>query len=48
MIVEVAHSTVSLDMNAKYRTTRPGVQEYVVYCVAEGEIHWWHFPRSAS
>jgi Uma2 family endonuclease len=45
LIAEVAHSTVALDMHGKRDDyLAAGVQEYVVLCVAEGEIHWHHFP----
>jgi Uma2 family endonuclease len=45
LVAEVAHSTVALDMHGKRDDyLAAGVQEYVVLCVAEGEIHWHHFP----
>jgi Uma2 family endonuclease len=45
LIAEVAHSTVALDMHGKRDDyLAAGVQEYIVLCVAEGEIHWHHFP----
>ncbi|MFO0841985.1 MAG: Uma2 family endonuclease [Gemmataceae bacterium] len=45
LVAEVAHSTVALDMHGKRDDyLAAGVLEYVVLCVAEGEIHWHHFP----
>ncbi len=45
LVVEIAHSTRAIDMNRK-RTDylQAGVQEYVVLCVEERELHWFHFP----
>jgi Uma2 family endonuclease len=45
MFVEIAHSTRAIDMNQKRGDyERAGVLEYVVLCVEEQEIHWFHFP----
>jgi Uma2 family endonuclease len=45
LVVEIAHSTVAIDMNAKREDyLAAGVQEYLVLCIEEQEIHWWHFP----
>jgi Uma2 family endonuclease len=45
LIVEVAHSSKSIDMNRKRRDyLAAGVQEYIVFCVEEEELHWFHFP----
>jgi hypothetical protein len=44
LVVEVAHSRRALAMHAKrddYR--RAGVSEYVVLCIEEQELHWFHF-----
>src|SRR5262249_18936960 len=45
LALEVAHSSRALDLGQKredYLTA--GVQEYVVFCVEEKELHWFHFP----
>jgi Uma2 family endonuclease len=45
LLVEVAHSTRLFDMGAKrddYR--RAGVLEYLVICVEEQAVYWFHFP----
>jgi Uma2 family endonuclease len=45
LLVEFAHSTRALAMNAKrddYRRAR--VVEYLVLCVEEQAVHWFHFP----
>ena len=42
---EIAHSTFAIDMNRKKEAYfRAGVQEYLVVCVEEEELHWFHFP----
>ncbi|HWB12957.1 MAG TPA: Uma2 family endonuclease [Pirellulales bacterium] len=44
LVVEVAHSRRALAMHAKrddYR--RAGVIEYIVLCIEEQELHWFHF-----
>jgi Uma2 family endonuclease len=44
-IAEVAHSSRSIDMNRKRQDyLEAGVQEYLVLCVEEQELHWFHFP----
>lgn len=44
-VAEVAHSTRAIDMNQKRKDyLAAGVQEYLVLCVEEQEIHWFHFP----
>jgi Uma2 family endonuclease len=44
LVVEVAHSTRSIDLGSKRRDYRlAGVQEYVVFCAQEKELHWFHF-----
>jgi Uma2 family endonuclease len=44
LLVEIAHSTVSLDMNQKKEDYQQGgVLEYLVLCVEEQELHWFHF-----
>jgi len=45
LVAEIAHSSRAIDMNRKrldYLET--GVQEYVVLCVEEQELFWFHFP----
>jgi Uma2 family endonuclease len=45
LILEVAHSTVAIDLHAKrddYRTN--GVLEYIVICLEEGVIRWFDLP----
>jgi hypothetical protein len=45
LIAEVAHSSKAIDMNRKRQDyLAAGVQEYVVFCVEEQELHWFHFP----
>jgi len=45
LAAEVAHSTLAIDMHRKKRDyMEAGVQEYLVYCIEEEEIHWFHFP----
>jgi hypothetical protein len=47
-IAEVAHSTVAIDMHRKHDDyLAAGVQEYLVLCVEEEEIHWFHFPSKS-
>lgn len=49
LIAEVAHSSVSIDLNRKYDDyLAAGVQEYLVLCVEEEEIHWFHFPSKRN
>jgi hypothetical protein len=44
-LTEVADSSRSIDMNQKRRAyERAGVLEYIVVCVEDQEIHWFHFP----
>ncbi len=45
LVAEIAHSTRAIDMNRK-RTDylEAGVQEYVVLCVEEQQLFWFHFP----
>jgi hypothetical protein len=45
LIAEIAHSTVAIDMNRKRQDyLAAGVQEYIVFCIEEQELHWFHFP----
>jgi Uma2 family endonuclease len=44
-VAEVAHTSRAIDMGRKRRDyLEAGVQEYVVLCVKEQELHWFHFP----
>jgi hypothetical protein len=44
-VAEIAHSTRDLDLNDKHDDyLAAGVQEYLVLCFEEQEIHWFHFP----
>jgi Uma2 family endonuclease len=48
LVCEIAHSTVSLDLNAKKRDYRlAGVREYLVVCIKEQQLHWFHFGHKA-
>jgi Uma2 family endonuclease len=45
LLVEIAHSTRALDMHGKRNDyQRAGVVEYLVLCVEEQQLHWFHFP----
>ena len=45
LVAEIAHSTRALDMNQKREDyEQAGVQEYLVLCVEERELHWFQFP----
>lgn len=49
LLVEIANSRRDLAMHGKrddYR--RAGVLEYLVVCMEEQEIHWFHFPSDKS
>jgi Uma2 family endonuclease len=49
LLVEIAHSTRALDMHAKRNDyQRAGVLEYLVLCVEERELHWFHFPSGSA
>ena len=44
LLMEIAHSTVSIDMNQKREEYRKaGVVEYVVICIEEEQLHWFDF-----
>lgn len=47
MLTEIAHSSKSLDLHKKKEDYEcAGVLEYLVWCVEEGELHWFRFqPR---
>jgi Uma2 family endonuclease len=46
LVVEVAHSTVSLDLNAKRKDyLRGGVLEYIVICLPEPVVRWFDLQR---
>jgi Uma2 family endonuclease len=45
MVAEIAHSSKAIDLSGKRRDYfAAGVQEYLVVCVGEQTIHWFHFP----
>ncbi len=45
LVAEVAHSSIAIDLHAKHDAyLAAGVQEYLVLCVEEQEIRWFHFP----
>jgi Uma2 family endonuclease len=45
LIAEIAHSSRAMDMHQKKEDyLKAGVLEYLVLCVEEGELHWFHFP----
>jgi hypothetical protein len=44
LAIEVAHSTVAIDMHLKKADYRQaGVREYLVICALEQELHWFNF-----
>lgn len=46
LLVEVAHSRRNIAMhNKRDDYQRNGVREYLVVCIEEQEIHWFHFPN---
>src|SRR5690606_21016252 len=45
LLAEIAFSTRAIDMNQKKKAYQDaGVLEYLVLCIEEKEIHWFHFP----
>lgn len=45
LVGEIAHSTISVDLHRKKDAYfKAGVQEYLVVCVDEACLHWFHFP----
>lgn len=45
LLVEIAASTRAIDMHQKRGDyLRAGIVEYIVVCVEEQELHWFHFP----
>lgn len=45
LVAEIAHSSRAIDMNRKRLDYfEAGVQEYLVLCIEERELHWCHFP----
>jgi Uma2 family endonuclease len=45
LVAEVAHSSKAIDLGSKRKDyLAAGVQEYLVLCVEEQELHWFHFP----
>jgi hypothetical protein len=49
LLAEIAPSSVAIDLHGKKDDyQRAGVQEYLVLCVAEQELHWFHFPTGRT
>lgn len=49
LLAEVAYSSRSIDMNQKRQDYEAaGVLEYLVLCIEERELHWFHFPSGES
>jgi Uma2 family endonuclease len=47
LVIEIAHSSRALDMHGKRADYRnASVVEYLVICIEEQEIHWFHFPSN--
>jgi Uma2 family endonuclease len=47
LLAEIAASSRALDMHAKRDDYRQaGVIEYLVICMEEQEVHWFHFPSN--
>lgn len=45
LVAEIAHSSRDLDLFEKREDyERTGVLEYLVLCIEERELHWFHFP----
>jgi Uma2 family endonuclease len=45
LVAEVADSSKAIDMGGKRKDyLAAGVQEYLVLCVEDQELHWFHFP----
>src|SRR5205823_2044323 len=45
LVAEIAHSNVAVDLGPKRRDyQRARTQEYLVVCLQERAIHWFHFP----
>ncbi len=49
LVAEVAHSTRAIAMNQKREDyERAGVLEYLVLCIEEQELRWFHFPSGGE
>jgi Uma2 family endonuclease len=45
LVAEIAHSSEAIDLGVKRRDyLRAGVREYLVVCLREQKVHWFHFP----
>jgi Uma2 family endonuclease len=45
LVIEISHSTRSLDMNSKKQEyARHGVREYIVWTLADNALHWFDLP----
>jgi hypothetical protein len=49
LVAEVAHSSRAIDMHQKRQDyERAGVQEYLVLCIEDRQLHWFHFPSGKA
>jgi hypothetical protein len=49
LLAEIAYSSVSLDLHAKRDDYKQaGVLEYLVVCLEEPELRWFHFPSAST
>jgi putative restriction endonuclease len=49
LLVEVAYSRRAIAMHGKREDyQRSGVREYIVVCIEEQELYWFHFPSGES
>jgi Uma2 family endonuclease len=45
LLAEIAHSSRAIDLHQKREDYRKaGIIEYIVLCLEEQELHWFHFP----
>jgi Uma2 family endonuclease len=45
LVAEIAYSRADVDLREKRADyEQAGIQEYLVLCIAEQELHWFHFP----
>jgi hypothetical protein len=45
LLAEIAYSSRAIDMNQKrHDYERAGALEYLVLCIEDQELHWFHFP----
>ncbi len=49
LLTEIAHSSEAIDLHQRRDDyERTGVLEYLVLCIAEQELHWFHFPSGRT